>query len=181
MIFPFLLLINTCFAQTKEISSPGNRIKIIAEIKNGLHYSVYFDNKQIVSASQIDLSLENNNSLLSKAVLKKSSAKQVRETIIPGVAEKRKLIPDNYNELVLSFKQSFAVIFRAYDDGVAYRFQTSFKDSITIENETAVFNFPEKMNASLCKCRNWSSEILYFVHNTCNSSKAIAFSPLMRR
>jgi len=143
IIFPFLLLINICFAQTKEISSPGNRIKIIAEIKNGLHYSVYFDNKQIVSASQIDLSLENNNSLLSRAVLKKSSTKQVRETIIPGVAEKRKLIPDNYNELVLSFKQSFAVIFRAYDDGVAYRFQTSFKDSITIENETAVFNFPE--------------------------------------
>ena len=143
IIFPFLLLFNFCFAQTKEVSSPDNRVKIITEIKNGLHYSVYFDNKQIVSPSEVDLHLVDNKSLLTKASLKKSSIKEIKTTIIPAIAEKRKLIPDNYNELTLLFKQSFAVIFRAYNDGVAYRFQTLFKDSVTIENETAVFNFPE--------------------------------------
>lgn len=143
IVIPFLLLVNICFGQTKELNSPNSRIKIKAEIKNGLHYSVYFDSKLIVSPSEIDLTLQGKKTLRTNATLKKASLKQIRETIIPGVAEKRKLIPDNYNELTLLFKQSFAVIFRAYDDGVAYRFQTMFKDSVVIEDETAVFNFPE--------------------------------------
>jgi alpha-glucosidase len=141
--FSFLVLFNICFAQTKEVHSPDNRVKIIAEINKGLRYSVYFDNKEVISPSAIDLFLKNNKSLVSGASLKKSSVKEVREEIIPAIAEKRKKIPDHYNELTLLFKQSFAVIFRAYNDGIAYRFQTLFKDSVIIENENAVFNFPE--------------------------------------
>jgi alpha-glucosidase len=141
IIFPFFLLFNTCFAQIKEVSSRDNRIKIVTEIKNGLFYSVYFDNKRIISPSAIDLHLINNKSLLSKASLKKASVKEVKAVILADIAEKRKWIPDNYNELTLFFKQSFAVIFRAYNDGIAYRFQTLFKDSVSIENEIAAFNF----------------------------------------
>ncbi|MBS1609301.1 MAG: glycoside hydrolase family 97 protein [Bacteroidetes bacterium] len=143
VIFFALLSANFCFGQITEISSPGNRIKIRTAIKKGLQYAVYFDGKLIVSPSDIDLTLQRQKNLLSTASLKKTSTRKIRETILPAVAEKRKLIPDNYNELTLLFKESVAVIFRAYDDGIAYRFQTLFKDSITIENETAIFNFPE--------------------------------------
>ena len=45
------------------------------------------------------------------------------------------------------FRKPYKVEFRVYDDGVAYRFLTSFKDSITIQNEVASFHFPESSAA----------------------------------
>ena len=39
------------------------------------------------------------------------------------------------------FKGNYGLVFRAYDDGVAYRFTTRMKDSICIEKEQAAFLF----------------------------------------
>ena len=39
---------------------------------------------------------------------------------------------DNCNILTLYFKSGFSVEFRAYNDGVAYRFETFLKDDITV-------------------------------------------------
>ena len=143
LVFPFCLIVQFCIAQTKEVSSPNLRIKVTLEVSSTISYAVLFDNKIIVAPSSIDLLLNENKSLAHEAALKKASVKTVRETIIPGVQEKRKKIPDNYNELTLTFKQPFAVIVRVYDDAVAYRFQTFYKDSITVQNESANFIFPE--------------------------------------
>jgi alpha-glucosidase len=49
--------------------------------------------------------------------------------------------------LSIEFKQPFRVEFRVYDDGVAYRILTQFKDSITVKNEIAEFNFPGRPSA----------------------------------
>ena len=40
-------------------------------------------------------------------------------------------------------KNQFEVQFRVYDDGVAYRFKTSKKDSITVVQEISTFGFTE--------------------------------------
>ena len=53
------------------------------------------------------------------------------------------------NELNLKLKNGFGVVFRAYNDGVAYRFYTTRKDEVIIENEVAEFNFPEDYIAYL--------------------------------
>jgi alpha-glucosidase len=60
---------------------------------------------------------------------------------ISTVLYKKSSIPDNYNQLVINFKNNYGVIFRAYNDGVAYRFTTNRKDSLTISSEQAEFNF----------------------------------------
>lgn len=127
--------------QPKELSSPNGHIKVVINIEQGVRYAVWFDNKPVLQPSLIDLQLP-AGSLTGNASLKKAIAREVRDTIVPDIAEKRRLIPDRYNELTILFRQSFAIIFRVYDDGVAYRFQAFFKDSIVIQNETAHFNFP---------------------------------------
>ena len=58
------------------------------------------------------------------------------------VAEKRKVVKDHFNELAIEFKKPFSIIIRAYDDGIAYRFLTHFRDTIYIENELAEVRFP---------------------------------------
>ena len=62
-------------------------------------------------------------------------------TVIPSPFYKKKEVKDQYNEMVINFRGNFSVVFRAYDDGVAYRFRTKLKDDIVVENEEATFNF----------------------------------------
>ncbi len=137
------LILTTSYCQTKELSSPNGRIRIAVTIDKGITYSFSFDNKLILASSSIDLILKNGKALSEHASLKKAATNQVRETILPPVAEKRKVIPDNYNELSLTFKQKFTISFRAYDDGIAYRFATSIKDTLFVYNEVSEYNFPE--------------------------------------
>ena len=145
ILLTFLLLVWAGLCQSQELTSPNGRIKIVVTITKGVKYSVYMDNTLILSPSLIDMVLANDQHLAQTASFKKSVSRHVNDTIIPGVAEKRKQIPDNYSELKITFKQSFAIIFRAYNDGIAYRFQTYFKDSVIIRNEIANFNFPESV------------------------------------
>jgi alpha-glucosidase len=49
------------------------------------------------------------------------------------------MIADKYNQLELIFKEPFSIQFRLYNDGMAYRIGTKFKDSIIIEKENALF------------------------------------------
>lgn len=99
------------------------------------------DDEMIISNATIDMQLSNEIFLSYAMRIKSTKTKSINETIVAQIPVSRKNIPNNYNELTIQFKNNFAVIFRAYNDGVAYRIATSFKDSITVVNETAAFNF----------------------------------------
>jgi alpha-glucosidase len=67
--------------------------------------------------------------------------RSVNSKIYPAVKEKRAEIPDIYNELTLRFGNNYQMHFRAYDDGIAYRWETGIAGEITVLEEEAVFNF----------------------------------------
>jgi alpha-glucosidase len=111
---------------------------------NHLSYCISYDNRKILEHSNIDLILENNRSLAGNNSIRSDSIRQIKEQIISPVPEKRKIIPDIYSLLSISFRQPFKVEFRVYNDGVAYRILTLFRDSIRVKNEIAEFSFPGK-------------------------------------
>ncbi len=64
------------------------------------------------------------------------------DTIIkPFVRQKAAEFRNRYNELRLDFQGDYAFVVRAYEDGVAYRFETAFKAPITVVAEQAEFTF----------------------------------------
>ncbi|MDO9375603.1 MAG: glycoside hydrolase family 97 protein [Ferruginibacter sp.] len=138
----FSLLLHPSVFGQKLLSSPNGKIQVKVELGEKLTYSVAYDNKVVLLPSPIDMLLAGGNLLSSKLAIKSSRSRSVTDTIFPPVAEKRSRIFDQYNELTIQLKNNFDVIFRAYNDGVAYRIHTNFKDSITIINEIARFNFP---------------------------------------
>lgn len=150
-IIPLLILacISTKnFAQQQfQLLSPDKTIKIVIQTNNQLSYSVFVDDKKIINESLIDMQLSNSNALSKDLKIKSAKTNNVNEVIVAQIPVSRKNIPDVYNELTINFKNNFAVIFRAYNDGAAYRIATSFKDSITIQNETAQFNFTDASSA----------------------------------
>jgi len=145
-IFILLLFPVTAFAQSPkkfEIQSPSKLVTLSVSISDSIRLSASVGNQVILTPSAIALAIRNQKSPGIKSTLKKSKTQVVKETIENPVPTKRKFIPDHYTELILDFRENFSVRFRAYDDGIAYRFETTYKDSITIEQETARFNFPK--------------------------------------
>jgi len=128
-------------SDTLYVSSPDKSIRVVINTKNTLSYSAYVDDKIIISPSSIDLELENGKKLSDQFAVKSTDRKNVSQIIVSPVPDKRKNIPDNYTELTINLKNPFSIIFRVYNDGIAYRIATQFKDSVTVKNETAMFGF----------------------------------------
>ncbi len=127
--------------------SPSGRICVKVWMDGPLKYSISYDKKIILETSTIDLLLDNDHALSENNRIRASSIKKITAQIIAPVPEKRKIIPDVYTNLLLQFKQPFQVEFRVYDDGVAYRISTLYKEGVIVKNEVAEFVFPGSPSA----------------------------------
>ena len=127
--------------------SPDKKILIEIKTDPGLTYSVFVDEKKILNESVIDMNLSDGRSLSVDIKKFTKNERSVREIIVAQVPVSRKYIPDEFNELSIQFSNHFSIIFRAYNDGIAYRITTSFSDSITIMKEKAAFKFIENAHA----------------------------------
>ncbi|MFT3682201.1 MAG: glycoside hydrolase family 97 protein [Ferruginibacter sp.] len=121
--------------------SPNNKIRISVDFTNKISYTVWHNDKVILQPSFINLLVKDQKSLTDNIKVKKVKKETFNETIIPPVPEKRKLVTDKYNQLTLQLQQPYDLVFRVYDDGVAYRIITRFRDSVYIVKEEAVFSF----------------------------------------
>src|SRR5215217_423716 len=124
-----------------RLYAPDKSIEVIVQMGTQVTYAVNYKGQQVVAPSPLNLIINDNDSLLSHAVVKKAKRRSVTSTIIPPVPEKRKTIADMYNELQLQFNRPVTLTIRAYNDGVAYRFETRIRDSVIVQNEVANFRF----------------------------------------
>ncbi|MCC9167930.1 glycoside hydrolase family 97 protein [Pontibacter harenae] len=143
--FILLVLIITSYssvsiAQSYTVQSPDGKIKATVGLQDKINYSVTHEEDVVLAPSPISMQLSNGESLGVKPRLKNSKRNSVNETIQAPVY-KRAQVKNNYNELVLNFRGDYSVIFRAYNDGVAYRFATNKKKDFNVLNEEATFNF----------------------------------------
>ena len=136
-----LLLKDLSAADSLVVNSPDKKLRVVVRLQKQAGYSISYENSVILQPCFVDLTLANGRSFSDDLRIRKHSFQRVNETIISPVPEKRKRIRDEYNQLKIEFKQPYTLWFRVYNDGVAYRWETRFKDSITIKNELAQFAF----------------------------------------
>ncbi|OCB76707.1 alpha-glucosidase [Flavobacterium piscis] len=131
------------YSQKKfELLSPNGAIKASIALEDKIYYSVNFNNEELASNNHLALILKNETLGLNPKVTGSKTGK-VKEEIKPIVPLKFSSVSNNYNYLVLNFKGDYAVEFRAFDDGIAYRFITAKKGEIEVINEDFSVNFPE--------------------------------------
>lgn len=131
------------YSQKKfELLSPNGAIKASIALEDKIYYSVNFNNEELASNNHLALILKNETLGLNPKVTGSKTGK-VKEEIKPIVPLKFSSVSNNYNYLVLNFKGDYAVEFRAFDDGIAYRFITAKKGEIEVLNEDFSVNFPE--------------------------------------
>ena len=140
-IIMLLLLSASVFAQKQyTLQSPDKDITVTVEVGQQITYSVAHGNTCVLAPSPIAMKMADGVCLGEKPVVKSAKTRSVSQTV-EAPFYKRATIPERFEELTLAFKGNFKVVFRAYDEGVAYRFETDFNKPIVIESETADFNF----------------------------------------
>ena len=143
------------FAQQYKITSPDGHLSL--EIKNdgALHFSLAKDGKTIVPSVEVAMQLEKGTIPSKNEKVNKTIKQQINTIIHPVVAIKSSVIDDNYNSIRLLYKNHFSVEFRAYNDAVAYRFETNFPDSITVMDEDCNVSLPENSSAWFAFANRW--------------------------
>jgi len=142
----------TANAKDYTLQSPDKKITVKVTADKKIYWSVLRNQETLIKASPMSLTLSTGISLGTSPVVLKSVSSSVDEIITAIVPVRNKLIPNNYNELRLLMKGGYAIEFRAYNDGVAYRFVAELgRDAIEINKEEVTFNFNENCQIYLPK------------------------------
>lgn len=154
-IFLFLsccLISHQGYTQKKTISSPDSRFKFILSYKDSLTYRVTYKGHEIIQNSPIALELSDRVLGITPR-LKHSQIRQVNQQITP-LYGKNKTLSERYHELRLDFEGDYALIIRAYDEGVAYRFVTDIDSEVIVKNEKAIFRIDEQSGVVFPEVQN---------------------------
>ena len=151
-ILSLLLLIGNASFAAKEkkyvLSSPDGTLKVEISAGNELAYQVMHGNDTILSHSNIGLVLENGTIVGKTPRITGERRRKIKDNIESPFYRFKEFVATG-NELDLKLKGGFGIIFRAYNEGVAYRFYTQKSSDIIIKEEQAEFNFKEDYTAYL--------------------------------
>jgi alpha-glucosidase len=145
------LPVSTLLAQSAKsyhIKSPNGEIDLAITTGTAVIWSVKHEDTEVISPSTISMTLAGGEVLGKNAVVKSAKTSSA-DTWFNTPIYKKDRVHDQYNQVTINFKSDYAVVFRAYDDGVAYRFITQKKGEITVVDEEANFNFKDDNKAYL--------------------------------
>lgn len=130
-----------------ELQSPDGRISVRIQVDQRIAYDILVDERAIMKASTLSLRIDDAK-LGASPQLKAVTPRSYDGAIEPPVRQKAARFRDHYNELRLDFGGDYAVVFRAYDEGVAYRWETSLpQKEVKVLGEEVALNFTESFNA----------------------------------
>lgn len=132
-----------------SLKSPDGTIEMTLHGSGSVTYSVSVDGQVIVNPSKLGLQFRDGLNLGQDVAVLKAVSRSVNSTWENALG-KRRTVRDHYNELRLvlseksSVSRSFEMIFRAYNDGVGFRYvlptQTG-RESFILEREQTEFAF----------------------------------------
>ena len=143
-----VLFLNLSYAQKKQdfvLNSPNGKIKVTIAVNNKITWTISQEKNVVLAPSPMSLTLDKNEVLGKNALILNSKREKVNTTF-ESPFYKKKSVKNNYNQLILNLKNDFSIEYRAFDDGVAYRFITKKKKDITVKSEEVVLNFDQDYN-----------------------------------
>lgn len=130
-------------AQDFEIKSPDGRINLGVTVSTEIAFSVSLDGKPAIEKAEIGMDFSEGIDFGKNPKVKKDKEEGFSGMIYPAVPHKDSKIQDEYKQLSLSFKGKYRLVFRAYNEGVAYQFVDEGKASRQVISEKLSLNFPK--------------------------------------
>ena len=126
--------------KTYSLMSPDGLVTAVVEVGRQIRYSVSFADETVIAPSVIGMKFGDGTVFGDADKVRKVSRRNV-DAFIDAPVYKKSRVRDHYQEMTLSFKE-FDLIFRAYADGIAYRFVRRQTGDFTVLSEEAEFRFP---------------------------------------
>ncbi len=141
------------------LMSPNGRIQLKITTNQRISYDVFVSNKQVIAGATLSIDID-HKVLGSNPKLTNSKTNSVDREITATVPIKSSKIRESYKELRLEFNGSYAVVFRAFNEGVAYRIETTLpQQSVQVFSEEVNLNFSGDYNVY------YPTEEGFFSHN----------------
>ena len=164
-IFVILWLLVLCSAQTvfaqsdHTLRSPDQRIELRIRAAERLTYDVLFNGAPLLQNSALSMKVD-GATLGAQPRVKAATPRTVDQEIVSPVPQKSARIREHYNELRLEMEGNYTVVFRAFNEGVAYRFETLLPaKEVKVYAEDVRLNFAGDYNAY------YPQEESFFSHN----------------
>jgi alpha-glucosidase len=148
IVFCVLAVLNVNGQKRTELLSPNGDIKTEIEISDKIYYTISYNNDILLKDNYLQLVL-NDGVLGENPKLSNQKKTKISETLSPVIPLKFSRVKNEYNQLTLNFRGNYSVEFRAYDDGIAYRFVTDKKNEVEVLDEDFVINLPEEYTLHL--------------------------------
>ena len=146
LLLLLLSVASVVVARPRKVASPDGKIEVEVSVGDKITYSMKFLGEEIIRPSALLLSVDGGKVLGEQPRLSSARTKEVREQI-QAMFYKKSSIADHYNELRLAFRGGYAVVFRLYNSGFAYRFELDEAPGRTILNEPLALNFAQDYTA----------------------------------
>ena len=129
-------------AKTFNLSSPDSRISAVINIDaSRFDVSASAGGAVVLEPSPISVILS-DGTIIGPTKNAKAAGHRSVDEMIPSPLYRASEVRDHFNELTLRVASNWDVVFRAYNEGIAYRFVTREKKPFEIADETATLRFP---------------------------------------
>ena len=147
LLLPALLAGSLEAAQSYSLRSPNQRIEVRIDVADRIRYDVLLDAKPLLERSTLSMRID-QTTLGDKPRVKATRPRRVDQTLEPPVHQKAASLRERFHELRLEMQGGWAIVFRAYDEGVAYRIETSLPaPEVKVYAEEVGLNFPGELSA----------------------------------
>ena len=124
-----------------HLSSPDGVIVVDVRLGERIRYDVTVNESPVLKDSTLSLKIDATTLGLTPR-LKTATPRTHDGVLKPVVRQKAAELRDHYNELRLELDGGYAVVFRAYNEGVAYRWETALPAAeVKVFGEEVALNF----------------------------------------
>ena len=146
-------------ANTYQVTSPNNKIILSLRVGQRIEYDLALNGRVLIKDASMGMDVDHRKLGSSPQLISATPTTVNRELRVP-VPQKFALLHENYKELRLNFKDSYVIVFRVFNEGMAYRFETSLsQNEIKVYSEEAHIKFSENFHLYYPK------EESFFSHN----------------
>lgn len=129
-----------------QVASPDGSLELSVKVDERIGWTLKQNGLVVATSPSIAMELEREGVLGHQAAVRRSWVDAYEGEVLSGLY-KKSCIPEVYNALTLEMKGDYKLVFRMYDAGMAYRFETAIRRDITVMGETIDLDFPHARQA----------------------------------
>ena len=140
-----------------QLKSPSGGLTVTVTAGEQLKWSISMNGTTVLEPSALSMTLDNGTVFGRGVKVRKASQRTVFSMVTP-VVYRSSQVADYYGELTLTCK-GYSVLFRAYDNGAAYRFIADQKKPFNVLSEEAGFALTGPSKGFIPYCRKSGNDI----------------------